>query len=363
MDKTQDPLWSQLHSPPLRRKGMTDELRLRIESAIADLEQGKRKRFNWFRWLSLCSVAVVTLILAIIFVDLPGTMELTYTDSVPNSEQASNMVMKEKKSEAPIRTGLLIGLRDKSNDYRTLWIAPEHNQLMLKEDGRGLLVPYKLDFWKLETAQMETDVASKRITARIASADKPALATPAVAYLAESILSETIEFAGQQYIAMQLETATQHISLVTTLSEISKGRITPLPLSQLINEQSEEAAEQYDWVIKREQGEWQVFIKGRGTNKDLSISKKAVVHEGKCENWGEIQAIDPAAIDAICSPKMDMIAVFTATDIHIYPYDEGIVEERRLTVPLKQEEKLVMAEWATDEYVTKWSEMTAQILR
>ncbi len=74
--------------------------------------------------------------------------------------------------------------------------------------------------------------------------------------------------------------------------------------------------------------------------------------------WTNIKDVVPRAIDAYTSPNKDIALIFTKDELLIYDIHgndlERLPKER---IDLKNGETVIMAEWATGQYVESWKDI------
>lgn len=128
------------------------------------------------------------------------------------------------------------------------------------------------------------------------------------------------------------------------------------------------------WTIARRPGRWiaqaaeAVQVNGRETVvlRDLPypLPEAVVSHDSLCCSWNDLTERRNDAIDALSSPDGDMVAIFTNDAIAVYPIRVRgqIAEEPSLIVPLRPNEALIMAQWATGRYVDDWKQRVKRIL-
>lgn len=117
--------------------------------------------------------------------------------------------------------------------------------------------------------------------------------------------------------------------------------------------------------IERKLGHW--LLKGRinyikdneFSTADYNISlmppSKVVVYDTLFVPWTNIKDTEPRALDAYTSPNKDVAIVITGKELLIYDiYGNDISRYPRERLDLKEGETVIMAEWATGQYVDSW---------
>ncbi|TXK74814.1 hypothetical protein [Paenibacillus sp. N3.4] len=171
-----DELHKELESGPLQRPGFTSRLQRDIEQAI-DRKDHTKSRVRPL----LCFVGIGAIVAAVwIF---PWHTIHTKSDAVSAAETSMAMAAEPTvSSPIPINTALLIGLRTEHEDsesiklssvplsyntYRTMLIAPVRGKLQKTSEGSGILMPYKQNFWKIDSLVYQTKRTSSVIYLRI----------------------------------------------------------------------------------------------------------------------------------------------------------------------------------------------------
>jgi hypothetical protein len=397
---------SKLSSDPLHKKGFTDELQQKIEHA-ADQQSRVRHRMKPALLITAAGAAVAALIFFPWYM-LQPQKELV-AQSASQKQDAGVL-----SSPPPISSALLIGLRTdhKKKDanrllssieystYRTMLIAPQRGELQKTAEGSGILMPYKQDFWKIDSLTHKT-VQDEYHYLAAHLADKPVQEEKFRDDPNEEVHHvETLLFAGNQYLSVaETEEAwagnapiqndriwvktlpqltegrspnfasdqrdTRHVSLTDIFGDgikgmladiLSKGRLTGSPI-EVTGE---------SWTIARTPGRWvpkvaitavsEGFHPDAYTLDDLpkALPKKVVSHDTICCSWPDIQADWPKATDALSSPMHDMIVIFEEGKLKFFAKGQAPGADPLLTLDLLPDEQLVMAQWATDHYVQEW---------
>jgi len=117
--------------------------------------------------------------------------------------------------------------------------------------------------------------------------------------------------------------------------------------------------------VERKLGHW--FLKGRinyikdkeFNTADYSIGlippSEVVVYDTLFVPWTNIKDRVPRALDAYTSPNKDIAIILTKRELLIYDInDNDLSNYPRDRVDIKQGETIIMAEWATGQYVESW---------
>lgn len=421
-------LKKKLAEGPFTSEGFTDSLRQRIE---AHLDEERTKPKPWKPWLGACSLLAVMVML--LFVDGQRLISLLYINqSIYDKYSLHTAAHKPAKEswEASIRSALLLGLRtdfpavgkkQEYSTYRTVLIAPEHSRLQKAAEGEGILMPYKMDFWKLGGQRvMDEEKEAWIITASQGAAVNPKFENERASakFPAKPVkLSEKLLFVGNRYITVAQTVQTQDsasgqaikyeyvwvkelMHIIPTKKAIS---LTPLkephvslrgllaayaePILQELKPtlpaqpgELDTAAGAADpsgesWSIVRKPGQWIAQLADYGSAENLNgkigyrlkdvpveLPASVVSHDKLAVSWNDIKRLQPSAIDVFTSPKHDFVAVVTDRSIIIYPYIDQLIPSQLMTIPLQSNESVVMAQWATDQYVESWKRQAKAFL-
>ncbi|MGH4051260.1 MAG: hypothetical protein ACREVX_07890 [Clostridium sp.] len=124
----------------------------------------------------------------------------------------------------------------------------------------------------------------------------------------------------------------------------------------------------------RKEGKWQVSIpllniyhhSGNGSsgrsvekyiNTDIKLPTKITSYDSLCIEWDEIKQKIPQAKDAVSSPNNDMLAVLTPTKLLIFTSPKLGIDKPSLSIDVDENESIILNQWATDEYVDKWTKL------
>ncbi len=78
-------------------------------------------------------------------------------------------------------------------------------------------------------------------------------------------------------------------------------------------------------------------------------------YDSLCLPWVDIKKAVPDAVDAISSPKEELLAVVTKNQILIFVNPKEGIKEAKLKIPLKNNEEVISNQWALGSYVEKWN--------
>ncbi|CAG7645771.1 hypothetical protein ACFQI7_26115 [Paenibacillus allorhizosphaerae] len=406
--------------------GFSDSLRKRIERRIEEKVKPRRSRMPWFAGTCVVLAAAACLLVG----DWQSLLPHQAMNTAAETAQpiADIQYYADDQQAVPLQSALLIGLRtdqqspqigEQFSTYRTLLIAPEQNRLQTIAEGSGILMPYKMSFWKIvnerrESAHEETRTLSAYLTSNSKTATRQLVAPP-VKPLTQS---EKLLFAGNRYMAVEQtlndrstkEAASKYEYVwVKELGQITgRDKLTMAPLREPhVTLRSIYGADTADpamrklqpalpvqpgepasrtaaaaaadtagesWTITRKQGQWVPQVadysaqpsskEHRYELKDFpaSLPESVVSHDRLVAGWQEIKRLRPSANDAFSSPTEDMVAVVSERDVVIYPYQNRLIASPLLSFNLGRNESVVMVQWAVGDYVEQWKQQAKMYL-
>lgn len=412
-----DDFHKELESGPLEQPGFTPKLQRNIEEAIERKERTKPRVKPLFCFAGLGAIAAAVLL-------FPWTT--IFTQSNASSAVEAAVITTEAStisSPAPISTALLIGLRTEHeaknseagrvlqpvrySTYRTMLIAPVRGQLQKTSEGSGILMPYKQNFWKIDSLVHKTKTDEFHyLSAHLADQPvKPEIFPDQADEQFNRV--ETLLFAGNQYLSIAESEVSWRGNApyygdriwVRTLPQLKEGHTMQF-YNKPVDKNHVAITDLYDtgissvlanvpvrsrtpvlgeisgqnWTIQREPGRWVGKVAetprvGAATPDSYvlhdfprELPDKVINHDDLCCSWSTIQASWPQATDALTSPMNDMIVIFEEGKLKFYPYAQAPGNAPQLTLDLQPGEQLVMAQWATDHYVQEWIDKVGRYL-
>lgn len=426
MEPIDKQLLQELSDGPFAQDGFTDALRKRIEERIEMAEAPCARPVRRIRpWLAVAGAAAAA---ALLFLALEGDRWLM-TPSSPTyhtTPMAVTAAQTVTDYESTVRSALLVGLRTdmstagppgEMSEYRTLLIAPHQNRLQVVADGSGILMPYKMDFWRLTDERGKTEEGGAYVhwTAALAASSKAASpASKPIASTAYASLTEKLLFVGNRYVAIEQKILARDeegdlensrfvwVKDVPQLAAASNPNEPPIrqphvKLKDIFGASVEPALKQLDptlphmpsdpqtkpasidtmgesWTVARHQGRWIAKVASyendasgdhqsyRLKDVPLALPAEVVSHDRLIPDWMEIKRIQPAAVDAYSSPNLDIVLVVTDRHLIVYPYKGILLPNPLLTVELQPQESVIMAHWATDPYIEPWKKNVSAFL-
>jgi len=295
---------------------------------------------------------------------------------------------KEEKAKTPV--------------YRTLWISYDGKVKEIKELPYILLVR-KNGFWKVDSKRIKGDnyFYDSISAAPIGKTSKTK--TPSQDFINNSSFytEKSINFISNDYISLDVkgegnnkeEAQPYQYSLLNTIpiDTIYSGEDRAITISEAIGDKGVDAlkvaiqgsaknkesnknfqlkdAEQFNsFGLVRKNGKW--VMKGRVnfSNDNLSYNygdfeipilmpESLLKYDSIFAPWSQVKQSIPQAKDIFSSPNKNMSIVVTDESLLVYPIAENSLGETPAKeIKLKENETVIMAEWATGEYVDIWAD-------
>lgn len=333
-----------------------------------------------------------------------GNEDDTYKNLYSNNKLISSGVLLGIRSEKEKDTGR-VQEGEKIYSYKTLWISTENRVLDDILETADIFLPRRSGFWKIEPrrqvkgAYLEDNlkvytpymlVARSRYCTEFKTdredfeEDEDENTFKTIQYISNDYISLEItpseknndgdeSFYGKRYKILPVDntTNTKGMKISEFVGEsgelaLKKARAELLATlkEQGIEEVDNDIAEE-NISLTRKMGHW--FIKGRMnykadsniTSADFLINviptKELVWYDTLCISWSSIKSRVPGAVDAYTSPNKDIAVIVTGEKLHIYPIaDDKLGNNQLASIKLKENDSLVMAEWALGDYVELW---------
>lgn len=291
--------------------------------------------------------------------------------------------------------------------YRTIWISLGNNSIKNTSELPYLLLARKNGFWNVKTQKSINNGLIRYKT----------LSYPIPKNLASDSSRSDIIGTGQAYTLEDiLFIADDYVSLELNSGGISKGqsheekalRVRPIDtlngtdysisLSKLMGEHGVKALKQgaaayinsldfkereklnyipdeNNFGVIRKNGKW--VLRGRlnysseafrGSFSDFDIPiippKELVQYDSLYPNWNIIKEKIPDAIDAYSSPDRNFLVILTKYKLLVYNMIDNKISDKPLKVlNLKNNETVVMSQWATGDYVKSWDEQVKKLIK
>ncbi|HEX9059524.1 MAG TPA: hypothetical protein VF941_05035 [Clostridia bacterium] len=343
------------------------------------------------------------------------------TDNVPmNKTESKKSVIivsssPESKKQSKYKSGLLLALRDykdttsKTNTYRTLWIAPKGDDIMVITEGKGILVPYENDFWYISQQEIKEKnkdfsyFTSYPVLSQKTDNSPQLQEAPGVSFEFKC----NITFVGNKYLCIDnvnswknentsygmvcheigvrdINTINEYNTMFENTNYFSAKDAFGDKIVPFIEKIAEEKVPDgyvnvqemngHNWAISRNKGKWIPHLANnilRGNTysnyilKDipLEMPKSIVSYDELTPDWNTIKKAVPDATDAVSSPSKDMLAVFTSGKLSIYVNPLNGITKPVLSIPIEKNESMIMDQWAVGDYVNKWTTEISKYLK
>lgn len=305
-----------------------------------------------------------------------------------------------------IRTGVLIGLRSpiketdnsvyQSYKYRTLWIASKNKKLHPILETENIFYPRKSGFWKMgvNTESMNKNKKDIIYSYNVSIGDKtpgPNIEAQSKVMTINVDVNNIINYVGNDYVSIEnnniapdsvisklqiipidslpnlravkiVDLASNNITATTNLNENYFDNI----YNKYNNNVLDRGNLDTNFGLIRKAGHW--YFEGRVDYKinnkisyadyriNLIPPSNLVFYDELSITWTDIKEKVPDAVDAYTSPNKDLAIILSKNNkILIYEINKGVLGKQPIkVVKLRQDEKIIMAEWATGSYVDNW---------
>lgn len=314
-----------------------------------------------------------------------------YIDKL-NLNNTNKKLENQSKEDKLLRSGVVLGLsssnlNNSKSRYKTLWISSLNRKLQNTIELSQLLVPRRSGFWEVG---VNKETSNGQLVQKL-------YAHPVIEFIKEGTLSNdentlqeylkrNITFIGNDYICTEIEENGQLQVLPIDNISMAKGvNISDLMSEEINNtitrsvsvfraskneaDKLEKQMRKDNFTLTRGNGHW--MLKGR-LNYISSIDNKnfedfiiygvppstLINYDELCVPWSEVKARVPEAIDVFTSPNKEIALVVSKNYIYIYSIiNEQLSEEPIGKIEIEEDDSIVMAEWATGDYVEKWNEI------
>ena len=336
---------------------------------------------------------------------LSNTVEITLEDSL---ELPESFILENAKALEAKRTALLISLKTPdgkhSYTYRTIFLAIQNNELRSSLESNGIYFPRRSGFWQISLDRKVINNFSQDYVFASNILAKP----QALENVQEDKLQElshefdiyrNIQYLGNDYISIEETIEKGGITANSTLSIIpvdSLPAIKKINISDLLSDKGVVAmdsarnkvledkgipnsliytttAENTNLSLERKLGRW--IFKGRLSyildnafrTEDFYINlippSNLVFYDDLAIAWTNVKDKVPGAIDVYTSPNKDVAIIITKTELLAYTlYGGEIVGSPIKKIKLNSGDSIIMAEWATGQYMEIWEKTLNSIL-
>lgn len=282
-----------------------------------------------------------------------------------------------------MQCGVLLGLKNKSGEYRTLWISFSNNLINKVYEVPGIVVARKKSLWKLSTAAIENSSDKILYSENISSTNNG----DARNLKDNRVEFSEINFVSDDYIGIRLDNKEEFKVLPldniknkegVKLSEVlGVGYLNAFKnafnshLSVLEQENKDEfnsaSVAETNYTMIRTNGHW--IIKGRVNAKenpkdyfDFYINKsrqdKIIKFDDLYIPWNKAKEKNPRVRDIVNSPNKRMSIMLAKDKLFICEIKNGDFKtDISKTINIGEDDTVIMAEWAIGDFVSKWDEV------
>ncbi|WP_125152497.1 hypothetical protein [Clostridium rectalis] len=310
-----------------------------------------------------------------------------------------------QKNDETHRSGVLIGLRsntpmdysnylgEKYNSvfYRTIWISAMNKELYPILETPNLFAPRISGFWWIgvKREEIQGDKYKDNIFAYPVNGKEDSII---LNVNSQENTIKKILFIGNDYIGIESKKSNEDdFSGKSVLKVLPTDKVSDskgVKISDILEENgrlalnnSAEAylASQNDDIIKRlekipkeesftmirKNGHW--IMRGRLQSKnlydytyaDFNINmvptSKIINYDDFYFSWNDVKERVPDAVDAYASPNKDLAIIINKNYIYVYGVEKNVLTNTPLKkIAINNGESVVMAEWATGDYMERW---------
>jgi hypothetical protein len=308
--------------------------------------------------------------------------------------------------------------------HRTLWIAADGGKPAVLASGPDLLVPRRSGFWRVclvgewslqdgELREWDTLVAAPATRSRGRCADRRSGPSESEQQEARchATMNADLLFVGSDAASVRAHeetncgahysggTATELISLddrsrvdvAAVLEPSARARLLDASLRAAraefgdlgeVDTVMDDAQDtipqaqflvQREWAIERGVGQWQLagqtscspYVACGDDLRAFSVTgfaapTRLVGHDALAIPLEVLRSRVPGLVDAVSSPRGDLLVVFTPDSVFVFVPQAGRVGESALRMPTPG--KVVMVQWAVGRFVPLWTKEIAKLL-
>ena len=310
-------------------------------------------------------------------------------ESVISSDKYDWLPIDGDEDSSNIPTGLLLGLRTPqadSSSYRTLWISFEDDKLSPILEADKIFFPRRSGFYQLEVDRKNDEdfLYVKNILLQENKEEEDD-------FIMNNKINNTVSihrhvnYIGNDYVSIEekIKQASIESNRLKMLAVDSLPSLKPIKISDLagpgaasaMEQQREKLLKQFgieqktyneeNFGLARKMGYW--IFTGRLEYEyndeylanDYNISVIIPSHVVYCNElnipWTRVKDHVPVAHDVFTSPNNNLALVVTDDELIVYKsYRESLIDPPLEKIPLKENERVIMAEWAVGDYVESW---------
>lgn len=317
----------------------------------------------------------------------------------PNLDNKANQLENEllvDEGFEPI-AGVLLGLRGARNaaskepSYRTLWITND-GEIQEVYEIDNILFPRK-EFWKLEVVRSQVNGVMKERLNIYAITGTPSNVKEEIVYNYPATYLD-VEFIGNNYLSIRSTSKNSYsrgdMEITKTIAVDGYNDYLPVPIDTFYGEEgkrvflnsllqvTEDTEEELlgstvldsyyqSYILKRHNGNWMMASKYQSGEEKIEVpialraDVNLVTYDDLSVPWTKIRERVPQALDAFNAPGNSFVLVRTSKYLMMYRILGGELSEEPLQmIEIKEDEEVIMAEWARGEFVKRWTDVAAR---
>lgn len=296
----------------------------------------------------------------------PGVNKLPFA----YEPKSSKISMTKFQKDIVSKSGILLGIKHKEENgysYKTLWISSKYKNLDEIKEVQNILVPRKNGFWQI--GMDRNTLWGKSLNSNSSK------------YKSRTLTNGEITFVGNEYISLDNKDSELEVVAIDNLNgdniAFSKAfgsdagealkKSAELFLKRLNKKTVDQEEMKYmekNWAVARRSGRW--ILRGRTESGDFDIAYATpsilTTYDDLYISFNSIKKIVPDAVDAYTSPNKDILLIVTNTNIKVFSIDNKDIGKIKADIKLKDNESVIMGQWATGEYVEEWAKVVNKVL-
>ena len=276
-------------------------------------------------------------------------------------------------------------------EYRTLWISFKDENLQTIFEKEKIIFPRLNGIWEMDSKIIsfnEDGIEKKYMEYIIAKPIEYVEEKEEEIIFIESDYNsyKNINFISNDYVSIERvvnNNSTYNTLPVDNINSSEGMSIEEIYNSQVIDIFERDFVETYNslskdkkdlfienvdftnFTLKRVMGKWRIISKLQSKNNDSSYvdfevsinpTSKILNYDTLLIPWKELKVKFPFIEDAYTSPNGRIAIIVSNDKISIYELKDRKIEGKSLIeIELKEEEVVIMSEWATGSYVDNWS--------
>jgi hypothetical protein len=315
------------------------------------------------------------------------------------------------------RTGVLIGMsapiyeKSKSKglnivgyNYRTLLVSAKNKKLHPIIECKNIIFPRKSGFWKMEVNRsiqkgiVNETINSYNITTGETYKNNNYSLENSKSSKILDLTTNKINYIGNDFISIENNTKykNQNLSKLKIVPIDSLPGLKGIKLSDVVSDEriktvNTQVQNIYTLLKKngdeilvenslednlgllRNAGHWYFYrhidylrnnlISNEDYRLNIIPPTSLIFYDELCVAWTDIKERVPDAVDVYTSPNKDLAIILTKDNrLIIYGVNSGVLDKIPLKILiLKNDEKIIMAEWATGSYSENWEKFITKL--